>query len=328
MMKKNGITKGFGVTVVVFCMIFCFTDVALAKKYVSIGTASAGGIFYPLGGGIANLINKNLEGVQAVAEVSGGSVANIRGIAEGTMEIGMCTPAAIYSGYHGEKPFDKKMPILGLCSMYPGYMHIFALKKSNVKTISDLKGKKVAFNRPGTTDYDISIIIFEAHGVKQGDMNLKTITVSDAVTAMKDEQIDACIYSMGTGASAFLDLSASRDVVLLPIETSAHQKIFEKFPYYYINKIAAGTYKGMDKDVDVMTSMYGSVVHKDADKKLVYNIMKTIYENKNELEAIHKEVGQYFTPENAIKGMPIPLHPGSIEYLKEKGVKIPNKLMP
>lgn len=159
-------------------------------------------------------------------------------------------------------------------------------------------------------------------------MDLKTITVSDAVTAMKDEQIDACIYSMGIGASAFLDLSVSRDVVMLSIEPSAHEQIFKKYPYYYIDKIPAGTYKGTDKDVDVLTSMYGAIVHKDADQKLVYDIMRSIYENKKDLEAIHKEVGQYFTPENAIKGMPIPLHPGSIQYLKEKPVKIPDQFVP
>jgi len=329
MMKSKGTLPVVMRTAVIIGLLSCFVTSSAAKdtKYISIGTASAGGIFYPLGGGMANLINKNIPGTQAVAEVTGGSVANIRAIAESTMEIGLCTPAAIYSGYSGESPFDKKMPILGLCSMFPGYMHVFVLKKANVKSISELKGKRVAFNRPGTTDYDISTVIFEAHGVKQGDMDLRTITVADAVTAMKDEQIDACIYSMGIGASAFLDLSVSRDVVMLPIEPSAHEKIFKKYPYYYVEKIPAGTYKGTDKDVDVLASMYGAVVHKDADKKLVHDIMKSIYENKKDLEAIHKEVGQYFTPENAIKGMPIPLHPGAIEYLKEKGVTIPDQLM-
>jgi len=315
---------------VVFCLLFLLTCPAIAapqKTYISIGTASAGGIFYPLGGGMANLLNKYLDGVQAVAEVTGGSVANIRSMAEGSMEIGMCTPAAIYDGYHGQGPFKSKMPILGLASMYPGYMQIFALKSSNVKSISDLKGKKVAFNRPGTTDYDISMIIFEAHDVKKTDMNLRTITVSDAVTAMKDEQIDACIYSMGIGASAFLDLATSRAIVMLPIERSAQKKIFEKLPYYYIDKIPAGTYKGMDKGVDSLASMYGMVVRKNADEALVYKMIKVIFDHRKDLEAIHK-VGAYFTPENAVKGMPIPLHPGAIKYLKEKGVKIPAKLIP
>ena len=329
MENKRGFFKK--IHFVIFISILSLTVYSFAfaanKKYISIGTASARGIFYPLGGGMANLLNKNLKGIQAVAEVTGGSVANIRSVTDGTMEIGMCTPAAIFYGYNAQGPFKQKMPILGMNSMYPGFMHIFALKSSNVISISELKGKRVAFNRPGTTDYTISTIIFEAYGLKKSDMELRTITVSDAVTAMKDEQIDACIYSMGIGSSAFLDLALSRDVVMLPIEKKAYKQIFDKLPYYYIEKIPAGTYKGMKKGVNALASMYGTVVNKNTDTKLVYDIIKTIYDHQKDLQAIHK-VGKYFVPENAVKGMPIPLHPGSIKYLREKGVKIPKKLIP
>lgn len=301
-------------------------SVSKGTKNMSIGTGGTAGIFYPIGGGMANIINEHVDNIQAVAEVTGGSVENIRRINSGEMEMGLVTPLPAYEGYNGINKFEEKMPILGMFSMYPGYMHIFALDGNN--SISDLKGKTIALNNEGTGDYDISKIILEAHGLDlKKDLEVRNLTMSDAFTAIKDRQVDAMIYSVGLNSASILELTNTVDVNLLPIAESATEEILSHLSGYYIEAIPGGTYDGTPKDADTLTSMYNAVVKNDADPDFVYEVTKAIFKNQADLVAIHP-VGKYFTPENGVKGMPIPMHPGAIKFFEEEGITVPDELHP
>jgi len=310
-------------TVLVICMAVClvFAGPAVAKKtFLTIGTGSPGGCYYPLGGGMSVIVQKTIDGVRCAAESTGASVENSRLVGIGDTDMGMVMGSVAYKATMGLKPFNKKYPLVALFQMYPAPEHIVTTKQSGIKTIADLKGKKVSIDVPGSGCSTMAKAILEAAGFDlEKDLRLANLSQSESVQALKDGIVDACFFNFAYPGSAVMDIAATRDLVLVPVDKMFADKVVEKYPYYLQVTIPKGTYDDVDYDVLCMGDSNVMVANKDMSDDIAYKIVKAIYSNVNEgkyaLINIHPIAAQ-LTPANAVNS-PIALHPGAAKYFKE-----------
>jgi hypothetical protein len=291
-----------------------------ADVRLAIGTASTGGTWYPLGGGVAAMINKYIKGYQAIAHPSGASIENIRAILKKQDALSLSMPDTAFQAYKGLEAFAGKpvKELRGLMSTYPIDIQFFSLAKGPIKTIKDLKGKKVAVGAPGSGTEAMARYVLKVYGLTYDDIDEQFLSATESADAIKDGNIDAVITTLGTPAPALMDLATQRDIRFLDIEPEVAQKINKEFPAYYPTTIPAGTYKNQDKPHHTLAWMGLFVVHKDMSDQLAYDILKAIFEHKDELDKIHAQF-KGITLDNAVKGMSIPWHTGSVKFFKEKG---------
>lgn len=295
--------------------------VEAADIRMAIGTASTGGTWYPLGGGVANIINKNVTGYFAAAHPSGASIENIRAISKKQDAISLSMPDTAFHAYKGMEAFANKpvKELRGLMSTYPIDIQFFALANGGIKSISDLKGKKVAVGAPGSGTEAMARYVLNVFGMTYDDIQEQFLSATETTEALKDGNIDAGIVTLGTPAPALIDLATQRDILFLDIDPVIADKINKEFPAYFPTVIPAGTYKGQSKPHHTLSWMGLFVVHQDMNDQLAYDILKALFAHKEELYAIHAQF-KGITLENAVKGMPIPFHPGAEKFYKEKGL--------
>lgn len=293
------------------------------EKRLVIGTASTGGTWYPLGGGVATIITKYVKGVSATAIPSGASIENIRAISKMTQDLALSMPDIAYFAYNGLEMFknERYEEIRGLFSTYPIDIQFYVEEKSPVKTIADIKGKnlRVAVGPPGSGTEVMARLILKEYGITYDDIREQFLSHTEATAAMKDGNIDVGIVTVGTPAPTLMDLTQYKKIRFLDIEPEVAERINKKFPAYFPRTIPAGTYPGMTKPHHTLAWMGLFILHKDFSSDLAYEILKVIFDHKAELDAIHVQFKSILL-ENATKGMSIPFHPGAIRFFKEKGL--------
>jgi len=292
-----------------------------ADERLAIGTASTGGTWYPLGGGVASMINKYVKGYYAAAHPSGASIENIRAIVKKQDALSLSMPDTAFQAFNGQEAFADKptKELRGLMATYPIDIQFFALAKGNVKSIKDLKGKKVAVGAPGSGTEAMARYVLKVYGLTYDDIDEQFLSATETTQALKDGNIDVGIVTLGTPAPALMDLATQRDILFLDIEPAVAEKINKDFPAYFPRTIVAGTYKGQDKPHHTLAWMGIFVVHQDMSEKLAYDILSAVFDHKDELDKIHAQF-KNITLDNAVKGMPVPLHPGAQKFFKEKGM--------
>lgn len=303
----------------VVCLVFAGPAVA-KDVFLTIGTGSPGGAYYPLGGGMSVVIQKTIDGVRCAAESTGASVENSRLVGIGDTDMGMVMGSVAFKAVEGLEPFDKKYPLVALFQMYPAPEHIVTTKQSGIKTIADLKGKKVSIDVPGSGCSTMATAILEEAGFDlEKDLKLANLSQSESVQALKDGIVDACFFNFAYPASAVMDLAATRDIVMIPVSKELADKIVKKNPYYLKVTIPKGSYDDVDYDVLCIGDSNVMVANKKMSNDIAYKIAKAIYTNVNEgkyaLINVHPIAAQ-LTPANAVNS-PIPLHPGAAKYFKE-----------
>jgi hypothetical protein len=299
---------------------------ALAQnKTISIGTGGTGGVYYPLGGAIANVLTKNLPGMQATAEVTGGSVDNLKLIASGQSEIGFSMADAALDAFKGEDKFKSgKVPLQTLLVLYPNRMHVATVEGTGIEKMSDLKGKRVSTGSPGSATEVMAFRVIEAAGLdKDKDMKRERLSVAESVNALKDRKIDAFFWVGGIPTAAVTDLAATPGLKMKLIDHGdLAGKMNAKYGKLYApGTIPAGSYPSYDKpnqNVDVWNILVTGAKMSEDD---AYKIVKTLVERKADLVAVHKDA-EAFSLENQIQARsPVPFHPGALKYFAEKGVK-------
>jgi len=292
-----------------------------ADVRMAIGTASTGGTWYPLGGGVANMINKYVKGYQAAAHPSGASIENIRAIVKKQDALTLSMPDTAFQAYNGLEAFAGKpvKELRGLLSTYPIDIQFYTLAKSPIKTIKDLKGKKVAVGAPGSGTEAMARYVLKVYGLTYNDIDEQFLSATETSESLKDGNIDAGIVTLGTPAPTLMDLATQRDIRFLDIEPEVAEKINKEFPAYYPTTIPANTYNKQDKPHHTLAWMGLFVVHKDMTDQLAIDILKAVFDHKDELDKIHVQF-KGINLQNAVKGMPIPWHPGAEKFYKEKGV--------
>ena len=294
------------------------------QKTLSIGTGGTGGVYYPLGGAIANVLSKHLPGVQATAEVTGGSVDNLKLIGSGQSEIGFSMADAALDALQGQDKFKSgKVPLQTLMVLYPNRMHVVTIEGTGIDKVTDLKGKRVSTGSPGSATEVMAFRVIEAAGLdKDKDLKRERLSVAESVNAIKDRKIDAFFWVGGIPTAAVTDLAATPGVKMKLID---HGDLADKMnakygKLYSTGAIKAGAYPGTDKDNTIVDVWNILVTGDKMNEDTAYNIVKTLVEKKAELVAVHKEAEAFSIENQKQDKSPIPFHPGALRYFKEKGV--------
>jgi TRAP transporter TAXI family solute receptor len=303
------------------------TGAALAQQMnIAIATGGTGGVYYPMGGGMANVLSKHLPGVQATARVTGGSVANLQLIGSGQSEVAFTMVDAALDALKGEQKFkDHKVDVRTLMVLYPNIMHVVSIEGTGVEKVSDLKGKRVSTGSPGSATEVMAFRVIEAAGLdKDKDMKRERLGAAESTNAIKDGKIDAYFWVGGLPTSAVTDLAATPGTKLVLVDTAdLVSKMNAKYGNLYsTGVIPAKTYPGQDKDNKVSVVQNILVANAKMPDKTAYDIVKTLMEQKKELVLVHKEAQSFEYANQTKANTPIPWHPGAAKYFKEKGAKM------
>jgi TRAP transporter TAXI family solute receptor len=305
----------------------CLLPFAAHAQNLSIATGGTGGVYYPLGGGMAAVLSKYVPGMQATAEVTGGSVANLQLVGTGKPYLAMTMVDAGLDALKGQDKFNgKPVPVRTLMVMYPNRMHVVTIEGTGISKMADLKGKRVSTGSGGSATEVMGFRVIEAAGLdKDRDMKRERLGVAESANALKDRKIDAFFWVGGLPTAAVSGLAHSPGVKIKLIDhADLVDKMNQKYGKLYVqDRIPKDTYKGMEADNRQATVMNLLVAHENMDEKTAYNVVKTVFEKRDELIRVHKEA-ENFKLENqktAAAGG-IPWHPGAVRYFKKKGVKL------
>jgi uncharacterized protein len=317
------LTLALVATVAAFGLV---TGHAQDKKRISIGTGGTGGVYYPLGGGLAAALSKYVPGLEATAEVTAGSVANMQLIGAGKSELAFTMADTAWDAYNGLDKFkDKKVGLRTLAVFYPNRMQVVTIEGKGIEKFSDLKGKRVSTGAPASGTEVMAMRLIEAHGMDPNkDMTRERLSIAESVNALKDRKIDALMWVGGVPTPSITDLSATPGIKVKMVDHGdGAENMRKKYgPIYVKNKILANAYPGETRDttnVDVWNLL---VVPENADEKMVYEITKTLFEKKDDLVKVHKDAA-FLDMANQMSGAsPIPFHKGAAKYFQEKGLKV------
>ena len=306
-----------------------FSGTAIAKTtFISIGTGGTGGIYYPYGGGVAEIWSKKVKGVKAVAEVTGASVENVKLAHKGETVIGEVMGDVAVAGYNGLSKFKgKKHNILSMAIMYPNLLQVVTLKKSGITNIEEVQGKNISTGSPGSGTNFMAEAVLKALDIPLTSFKDSRLSFTESANALRDGTIKVGVWSVGPGTSSILDLSTTHDINILSFTPEQTKKILASKTTYAGVELAGGIYRGVDKAVPTIGVWNVMICQKSLDTDLVYKLVKALFENNAYLMKIHPSAA-YTTPENTVKYSSIPLHPGTIKYLKEKGIDVPKRLIP
>lgn len=320
--------KKWFIGVMMICLTVFFFSVQpniahSARKYVSIASGWVVGVYFPLAGAISRIAHEKLPDIKITVESSGASVANAKLIGLGDADLAILQNDIAFYALQGVKPmFDKAVSnIRGVTSLYPEHCQIHARKDANIKSVKDLKGRKVAVGPLGSGTEQNAIQILEAYGLKFEDLSkVERLSAAESADYLKDNRIDAAFYTVGVGASAIVDTALMIETTIVPIDGDQADALAKKYPFYSKDKVPAGIYKGIEKDVPTVAVLAILVAKAELEEDIVYRITKAIFENIGRIESAHAK-GKEVRLEKALIGMPIPLHSGAEKFYKEKGIK-------
>jgi uncharacterized protein len=302
------------------------SGIAAEQINLSIATGGTGGVYYPLGGGMANVFSKNIPGLQATAEVTGGSVANMQLIGTGKPYLALTQADAASDALRGEDKFKgKPIPVRTLAVLYPNRMHVVTVEGTGINTMADLKGKRVSTGSPGSATEVFAFRVIEAAGLdKDRDMRRERLGVAESVSALKDRKIDAFFWVGGLPTAAVTDLGATPGVKIKLLDhANLVPAMVKKYGNIYVQDvIPKGTYPGQTVDNRQSTVMNLLVAHENMSEQTVYNILKTMFDHRKELIAVHKEAENIKHESQKESASPTPWHPGALKYYREVGVKL------
>jgi TRAP transporter TAXI family solute receptor len=310
-----------GIALLLAAMLFtgCQAKEA-APTFINIATGGTAGTYFPLGGAMAEIWNANIKGMNATAQSTGASVANINLLRDGKAEVIMVQNDICYYAVNGIEMFKDKAfaDIRGLNTLYNETCQVVALADKGINSIADLKGKRVAVGAAGSGAEANARQILEAAGLTYNDLTAQYLSFGEAANNLKDGNIDAAFLTAGHPTAAVQDIAASRKIAMVSISPEIMKTLTTKYPYYTTTTIPAGTYTGVDAPVSTVAVKAMLAVKSDLNEKVAYEMVKTLYANTERLKAAHK-VGAQITVDTAKAGMPLTLHPGAEKFFKEAG---------
>jgi TRAP transporter TAXI family solute receptor len=316
----------FLIQALVLCAAAAGLNTAATAQNLSIATGGTGGVYYPLGGGMAAVLSKYVPGMQATAEVTGGSVANLQLIGTGKPYIALTMADATLDAYKGQDKFTgKPVPVRTLMVLYPNRMHVVSITATGIKRMADLKGRRVSTGSGGSATEVMAFRVIEAAGLdKDKDMKRERLGVAESVNALKDRKIDAFFWVGGLPTAAVTDLANSPGVTIQMIDhADLVPAMNKKYGNLYVrDTIGKDVYKGMAADNRQATVMNILVAHESMDEKTAYTIVKTIFDKRDDLIRAHKEAENFKLENQKTEASSVPWHPGAIKYFAERGVKI------
>jgi TRAP transporter TAXI family solute receptor len=294
------------------------------KKMLSIGSGGTGGVYYPLGGGLANVLSQNLPGYQVTSEVTGGSIDNLKLVGSNRADIAFSMVDVAWDAHSGRDKFkDGKQAVRTLAVLYPNRTHVVTVDGSGIEKMQDLKGRRVSLGAPGSASEVLAVRVLEAYGLLES-VTRERLSVAESVNAMKDRKIDAFFWVGGLPTAAVSDLAATPGTTIRFLDhTEITAKLNETYgPMYTETVIPKDTYTGMQRDNRNLTVWNILVVAESMPDALAYDIVKVLFEHKAALVAVHKEADHIALPNQSGKFSPVPFHPGALRYYREQGVQV------
>jgi hypothetical protein len=332
-------------------------------QFFRIGTAATTGTYFQIGGVLATAISKppgardcerggscGVAGLVAVAQASQGSIQNVLAVAGGQLESALVQSDIAYWAYAGgsiapkrcgsaktEPPKNTGTALLktqgpmkelrAIAGLYPENVHVVVRADGPIRTLGDLKGKRVALGEPESGTLADARLVLEAAGLTECDVKAKYLRLSEAADGLVQERLDAFFMVGGQPVPAITDVAATVPTRLVPIPHDVAERLTQKHPFFAIGAIPAGSYPGLDQDVPTLSTTALWVVRGELEEHLVYAITKSLWSDatKRLLGATHP-AGKRIRIATALDGLAIPLHPGAARYYREAGVKIPDGL--
>ena len=301
----------------------------VAQEQLSIATGGTGGVYYPMGGGLAEIINGKVEGYSATAEVTGASVENMGLIATGDADLGIALADTVAQAYSGTGRFEgQQLPMIrGLASLYANMIHIVALEGSGITSLQDLRGKRVSIGAPGSGTEVNAAAILNANGITYDDIEEQRLNFNETADALSNGDIDAGFWSVGAPTSSILNLATTKGIVILQLSAEELAASQAADPTFAVTTLPGGTYTGVDADISVLGIPNVLAASSEMPDDLAYAITKAMFENIADLRAVHPAANET-SVEFTMSATPIPLHPGALRYYEEIGATIPDRLRP
>lgn len=336
-MKKSTIKRflGFGLTaVMVFSMVGCSNEPVNAggsggkggtgsdeggTVTIRFGGGPSSSANYTTFAGIGTLITQDHPNYLCNTEISTGSQENIRMIQNGTVQFGVAMSDVEEAAYKGEREFEgAPVDIRHVMGGYTTVVHMFVAEDSDIRSVADLKGKKLAVGKGAMAQYYIPILL-EAYGLTMEDVTITETALQDICDAVNDGNADCGVHITPYTSSPIADLAAAKGIRLLTVDQEHIQKIVAEYPYFYAYTIPAGVYTGVDEDVVSIATRNNLVCASDVEDEVVYNVVKSIIDHQADLADIYPQAVE-FNKDNAIEGALIEVHPGAAKYYKEIGL--------
>ncbi len=288
------------------------------KKFLNIATGGTAGTYYPLGGAMAEILNKAIPGMNASAQSTGASVANINMLRDGSVDLAIVQNDITYYAANGTEMFkDKKVSNLqGIAALYPETCQFLTLEKSGIKSVMDFKGKRIAVGAAGSGTEANARQIMEAYGLTYKDIEVQYLSFGEAASALKDGNVDAAFVTAGYPTAAIQDIASQHPIRLLPVDPDKADALIAKYPFYTKTTIPAGTYAGFNEEIPAVSVMAILITTDKLDAGLGYDVTKAIFSGLDRLQAAHS-VGKMITKEGAMKGMSIKMNGGAEKFFKE-----------
>ncbi len=299
--------------------------VGAAQQFVSIGTGGVTGVYYPTGGAICRLVNKDRKehGIRCSAESTGGSVYNINTVRAGELEFGVAQSDWQYHAYHGSSKFADQGPfekLRAVFSVHPEPFTVLARKDSGIAKFEDLKGKKVNVGNPGSGQRATMEVVMNAFGLKMSDFAVAAeLKGSEMAQAVCDGKIDVMVYTVGHPAAAITEATTTCDLNLVNVDGPPIEKLIADNPFYRMAVIPGGMYSGNDKDTTTFGVGATFITSADVSDKVVYTVVKAVFDNFADFKKLHPAFANLKEAEMIKDGLSAPLHPGALKYYKERG---------
>jgi TRAP transporter TAXI family solute receptor len=293
-----------------------------ARRFLSIGTAPPGGAFFVVGGAIGEVLNENRgdQSWDVTAEATKGSQENIRRLVRGELDLALANAAISYFAASGEAGWDRKYAIKAVMTLAPNVALFVTPESSGVRSITDLRGKRVVLG-PAGAGFDFFIRpLLEAHGVSWDELTELHSTQVGAVDMLADGSAVAAFLGGAVPTASITQASSAREIYFVPYTAEAIEQATSEYDFFRPATIPAGTYRGQDEDFNGLDvgSMH-LIAAADADEDLIYLLTKTIYENREKVVERHA-AGRAINPKNVVRDTGIEFHPGAVRFYREIGI--------
>lgn len=313
-------------------VLFGVHSTQVSAQSLSIATGGTGGVYYPVGGAYAELINQYLDGYTAVAEVTGASVENVSLISRGESDFALALADTVLQAYEGSGRFgpDGDFPQLAnlrsIGTAYANTVHIITVEGTGIESLQDLVGRTVGVGAPGSGTEVSAQTILSANGITYDDISEQFLNVNETVDALRDGQIDAGFWSSGVPASAVMSLAETRQIKLVPLSPEEVENAIAAEPTFTATSFPAGSYTGQDEEVPTIGTPNLLVVSAELDDDIVYGFLTALYDHIDEVIAVHPSANET-TRDFSLSAAPVPFHRAAVQYYQDQGLDVPDRLI-